>query len=607
MKLKAFGGGVHLFTRAAGLIWSTHAGYTVCLLVAGVLQGLAPIARLWIAKLIIDGLVAAVAEPGQSNLLDLFPLVILEFVLVTLGAVAQAGAQAIQVALAARLRARLGQAVMRVATRLDFGVLEDPTFHDRVQRAQIDAAYRPINMVMQVSLVLSGVLGFAGTLGILARLSPLASAAVVVCGLPYFYVQSRTAQMAFDAAMTQSPDARRMLYLSMLTGTLEAAKETRVFNLSKYLLDTYARLAERVQRESVRVARFQGIGGASAAVMAMLGYFGAYLYLIARVLAGELSIGDLTVYAGAFVQSQFQLQYVAIGLAGMLENHLFLRDLFELLDLDSATTERLQAPVALPTLSTNGHRATTGIVFDSVSFRYPGDGPEVLKNVSLTIPRGKVVALVGENGAGKSTLIKLLCGLYRPLSGCIRLDGRDIQVLEPEELRAQLAIVFQDFVHYHLTARENVGFGDIEALEDTSRIRGAAQRASIDSTIAALPQSYETQLGKAFEGGYELSGGEWQRLALARAYMRDAPILILDEPTASLDPRAERRVFEEVRNLLAGRTAIIISHRFSTVRLADHIYVLNEGVVAEHGSHQELVSRGGQYAELYELQAAAYR
>jgi ATP-binding cassette subfamily B protein len=398
-----------------------------------------------------------------------------------------------------------------------------------------------------------------------------------------------------------------MLYLSLLTGTLEAAKETRVFNLTEYLLDSYARLAERVQRHSVRVARFQGIGGAAAAVVAMTGYFGAYLYLIAQVLQRRLSIGDLTVYAGAFVQSQFQMQFIAVGMAGILENHLFLRDLFELLDLDAANTARTAAAVT-PVLPTpNGHVSALGIVFDSVSFRYPGDGPDVLKGVSLHIPRGQVVALVGENGAGKSTLIKLLCGLYKPLSGRILIDGVDIQSLEPEDLRGQLGVVFQDFVHYHLTARENVGFGDVEALQDTPRIRDVAERAGIDATIAALPDGYETQLGKAFEGGHELSGGEWQRLAVARAYMRAAPILILDEPTASLDARAERRVFEEVRQLLAERTAVVISHRFSTVRVADHIYVLHEGVLIEHGSHEHLIAAAGRSAELYELQASSYR
>jgi ATP-binding cassette, subfamily B, bacterial len=425
--------------------------------------------------------------------------------------------------------------------------------------------------------------------------------------LPYFYVQSRTALVAFNNAMTQSQDARRLFYVSTLTGSLDAAKETRVFGLGDYLLRAYEALASKVQHNSMRLARYQGIGGAAAGVLAMVGYFGAYVYLIGEVLAGRLTIGDLTVYGGAFVQSQFQLQYIAAGLGGIVENHLFLKDLFELLDLGRTQPPPTLPPVPLTMRSLNGRAHTSAIVFDSVRFRYPGHETDVLRGVSLAIPRGQVAALVGENGAGKTTLIKLLCGLYHPAEGRITLDGADIQSLDPSVLHAELGVLFQDFVHYHLSARENVGFGDVAHVEDLGRIREAARRAGVDSVLDRLPRGYDTQLGKVFEAGHELSGGEWQRLALARAYMRDAPILVLDEPTASLDPRAEQRIFEEVRRLLSGRTATLISHRFSTVRLADHIFVLDNGLIAEHGTHDELVAMGGRYAELYELQAASYR
>jgi len=282
----------------------------------------------------------------------------------------------------------------------------------------------------------------------------------------------------------------------------------------------------------------------------------------------------------------------------MLEHGLFLRDLFEFLDIDRSSLPgpARPAPIVNRTLS-----------LENVHFRYPGQAHDALAGLSLCIPAGSVAAVVGENGAGKTTLIKLLCGLYRPCAGRIRLGDQDVTQMAPDDLRAHFGVLFQDFVHYHLTARENVGFGDTTRIHDVQRIRDVAQRASIDATLAALPNGYETILSRAFDEGHELSGGEWQRLALARAYMRDAPILVLDEPTANLDARAEQRIFDEVRRLLVGRTAIIISHRFSSVRLADRIFVMHEGRLVEEGSHSELMARRGRYAELYDLQAAAER
>jgi len=603
---------VVLVGRTARLIWTTHRGWTAFLLVAVVGQGLVPVGRLWVGKLIIDGLVAALAA-GTSDLGGLLPLVIIEFVLTALGATLATAGQAAQAALGHLLRTRVGEAVLRVSTHLDYALLEDPAFHDRLQRAQMEASFRPLNLLMQLSYSVTGVVGLVGILALLGTVHVLAPVALVVLGLPYLYVQAKSGQFSYFTILYQSADARRMGYLGGVTSTLDAAKEVRLFGLADYLLGAYREVAQRLLRQTLGVLRFQSIGSALTALLATAGYFGAYLYFLSAVLARRLSLGDLTVYTGAFLQGGMQVQAIAAGVGALLENGLFLRDLFAFLDLDAPPGAQLPAqrpPIAHElsvAAASDGCVGGSGIVFDRVHFRYPSQEKDTLQNVSLVIPRGSVAALVGENGAGKTTLIKLLCRLYEPTAGRILLDGTDIRERDPAVLRAQFGVLFQDFVRYHLTVRENIGFGDAARLDDLERVREVARRAGADAAIAALPQQYETLLGKMFDEGHELSGGEWQRVALARAYMRDAPILILDEPTASLDPRAEQRIFEEVRRLLAGRTAIIISHRFSTVRLADQIYVLHEGRVVEQGTHESLMGQQGRYAELYELQAAAYR
>jgi ATP-binding cassette, subfamily B, bacterial len=591
---------LRLFGRTLGLIWAANPFYAVGLALATIATGLVPVVRLWVAKLIIDRLVAGVAS-GQTEMGPLVTLVVLELLLTTVGTVLGTISESASAALGHVLRVRIGESIMRVAMRLEFSALEDPSFHDRLRRAQVETSYRPINLIIQLRYATSGLVGLLGTLGLLAAVNPLAPLTLVALGVPYVYVQVRGGQLAYNTILHQSPDAGRLGYLGMMTGQPDVAKEVRLFGLAEYLLGAYREVGQRLLHTSLRVVRFQMLGGLLSTILATGGYFGAYLYFIAQTLAGRLSIGDLTVYTGAFWQGSMQAQDIAQGVGSMLENGLFLRDLFEFLALDHEPTS---APIAARSALTH---ATSGITFDKVHFRYPGMPRDAVDGVTLHVPPGSVAALVGENGAGKTTLIKLLCGLYEPSGGHILLDGHDIREVEQVELRAQFGVLFQDFVHYHLSARENIGFGDARYIDDDDRIRAVAERACVADTLAALPNGYETMLSRQFEDGHELSGGEWQRLALARAYLRDAPILILDEPTANLDPRAERRIFDEVRRLLVGRTAIIISHRFSSVRLADQIFVLHEGKLVEQGSHDHLVAIGGRYAELYELQAAAYR
>jgi ATP-binding cassette subfamily B protein len=582
-------------------------GYSAALIGLALTDGLLPVARLWVAGLIVDRLIHTLNTPG-SDWHHLIPLVLLEFGFTVIGLMAQSTAQAVQTILSRLLATDISRAVMDVAIRLDYALLENPEFHDQLQRAQRDASYRPVNLVMGVTTGLTGIIGFVGALLTLAHMHPLAPIAVLASGLPYFLVQSYAARAEFSLSLMQSPDVRRMYYLSLLTGTLDGAREIRLFGLGPYLTTRYAEIARRVQRQAIRVAQSRGIGGSVAALVAACAYFGAYLYLISQVAAGRLTVGSLTVYIGLFLQSQIQMLMIAAGVGNVLENGLFLRDLFSFLDrAPRDVPNQVEHDGGGAVSLADGAGDDSGITFAGVSFCYPDSDHDVLTDVSLAIPRGRVVAIVGENGAGKTTLIRLLCGLYQPTEGRILLDGCDLSRLDPEVLRAQISVVFQDFVHYSLTARENIGFGDIDQIHDDDRIAEATRHAGAETIVTGLPDGYETQLGKRFDEGTELSGGEWQRIGLARAWMKDAPILILDEPTASLDPKAEQQLFSEVRQMVSGRTAILISHRFSTVRLADEIIVLHEGCVVEQGNHAELLGRNGRYAELYELQAAAYR
>ena len=600
-----------LFGRVLRLIWQTSPANTLLVLVVVVLNGLVPIGRLWVAKLLIDGIVEAI-QSGRVELGVLLPLVLLEFALTALGAVLTPVMQSAQLMLAQRVRTEMSEIVMRAALGVDFLTLEDPSYHDRLRRAQQDSGHRPMNLVVYLAMALSAVVSFGGILALLWTLSPVATLTIILCSLPQFYVRARGSRMTFGASLHRSEDARRMSYLAQLPSTLQVAKEIRLFGLGPHLLERHRVLAHRIMHEYLRIARFEQAGGALAAIVTSAGYFAAYTYLIQRTLAGELTIGDLAVYSGAFLQGNAYLAQMSLGVSSTLESWLYLRDVFEL--LDRPTAEAIPQNGVVPASPPNGVHAPTpskerptGIVFEAVRFRYPGRDEDTIREVSLTIPRGQVVAIVGENGAGKTTLIKLLCGLYPPTAGRILLDGVDVADLDPLVLRRQIGVLFQDYGHYYLTARENIGFGDVARLDDLEWIRAASRRSGADEIVEALPNGYETQIGKAFDRGHDLSGGEWQRVALARAYMRDASILVLDEPTASLDPRAEQHVFQEVRRLLAGRTAILISHRFSTVRLADQIYVVHEGTIAEQGTHEDLVAQGGRYAELYDLQASAYR
>ncbi|MBM0206436.1 ABC transporter ATP-binding protein [Micromonospora sp. STR1s_5] len=423
---------------------------------------------------------------------------------------------------------------------------------------------------------------------------------LVLALVPAFLNELHFNRRGYRLHYNRSPERREADYLRYLAAGQESVKEVKLLGLNAFLSDRFRLLAARMVGENTRLATQRAAFGGAFASLGTLAYYAAYLLIVLRTVAGELSIGDLTFLAGAFLRLRGLVEGLLLGASQLSGQAQYLNDLFSFFEIrPRILSPECPAPFRTP--------LREGFVFEAVGYRYPGQERWAARHLSLTIGAGEVVALVGENGAGKTTIVKLLARLYDPTEGRILLDGRDLRDYDLDELRSRIGVIFQDFVRFDFTAGDNIAVGRIAAREDAERIKGAASRALADAVVARLPSGYGQRLGRRFEDGIDLSGGEWQKVAIARAYMRDAEVLILDEPTAALDAHAEAEVFERFGDLAAGRTAILISHRFSTVRRADRIIVLADGQVVEEGSHTELLAARGRYADLFELQAAGYR
>jgi ATP-binding cassette, subfamily B, bacterial len=455
-------------------------------------------------------------------------------------------------------------------------------------------------MVTQLFGLLRSTVTLVSVIGVLASLSWWLVLLVVAVSVPSFIYQAKYSGQFFSLLTGRAPDQRRLNYLSYLLTTDSPVKELRIFGLHGTLLERYRQIFAKFYKENrdltVRRTSSQFALGALGTVVSGL----TYIYVVLEVIAGRITVGGLTLYYQAFQQSQTQVSNILSGIGSTYENSLFLSNLFSFLAFAPELPVRPD-PLPVP------NPIREGIVLDHVSFRYPGTEKWVLEDISFAIRPGETVALVGANGAGKTTLVKLLTRLYDPTEGSITIDGIDLRDFDPGELRSHAGVIFQDYVKYQLSAGENIGFGRIEAIEDTGRIERSAIEAGADAVINALPQGYDTPLGRWFQDGQELSIGQWQKVALARAFMRDADLLILDEPTSSLDVRSEYEVFQAFDELTAAKMAVLISHRFSTVRMAGRIVVIEDGRVIENGTHDELILRGGRYYELFDMQAASYR
>jgi len=584
------------------LVFQTHRGYTAAILALRVVRSFIPVAVLWIGKLIIDGVIAGMAAAHAGRTPDwwhLATLVALELGIAVVGEGLARLSSLLESLLGDLFANRLSVRLMEHAATLDLAQFEDAEIYDHLERARRQTTGR-IGLFTLLLGTAQDLITLASLAGVLLVQLPWLLLLLTIAVLPAFLGEAHFASLGYSLLFSWTPERRLLDYLRYMGASDESAKEVKLFGLSDFLVGRYADLSDKFYQENKKLAVRRNIVSTLLVTIGTLGYYGAYAVIIYRTVLGVFSIGTLTFLAGSFRQSRDLIQRVLLALSQIYEQSLYLSDLFTFFDVRPTVVSQPGAR-AVP------RPIRTGFQFENVGFRYPGSQRWAVRHLSFTFEPHERIALVGENGAGKTTLVKLLARLYDPDEGRILLDGVDLREYDLDSLRKNIGIIFQDFVRYDFILRENIGVSQVEALDDDARIREAARRSLADSVAQRVPQGFDQMLGRRFDSGVELSGGEWQKVALARAYMRDAQVLILDEPTAALDARAEYEVFLRFAELTKGRMAVLISHRFSTVRMADRILVLKGGELVDDGTHEELLARGGLYAELFSLQAAGYR
>jgi ATP-binding cassette, subfamily B, bacterial len=585
------------------LVWEADRGGAVTVVLLTVALALFPAAIAWVGKLIVDGVVLAARSGAEADRVRVLWLV-----------AGEAGLMGVQMA-AGRLltlrrellRGALGNAVneriLDKALRLELRHFEDSEVYDKMQNARREASSRPLSLAMQALAIGQNTITLAALSGLLLRLSPASVLVIVLASIPAFLAEARLSGESFRVWTWRAPEGRRLNYLEWILTRDSHVKEVKLFGLGPLVLGRYRELFRKFFQEDRLIAVRRLRAGLVFGALSLVAFYAMYALMAGRAARAEITLGDLTLYILVFRQGQGAIQAVLAAVGGLYEDALFMSNLFGYLDIPTGgEAARVEPPVTLP------RGRPHAVELRNVSFRYPGrDGHWALRDVSLTLAPGEKLGLVGENGAGKSTLVKLLLRLYDPTEGEIRYGGVDVRDMDPEDLRSRIGAVFQDFVRYQFTARENIGLGNPARVEDRARVAEAARRGGASPVVEALPNGFDTVLGGWFETGHEISAGQWQKLAVARAFMRDdAELLILDEPTASIDAEGEHELFERFQALAADRSAIVISHRFSTVRIADRIAVLHGGRLDELGSHRELVEKGGRYAHLFQLQAQGY-
>ncbi len=589
-------------------IWSTSKPMTLASIGIRLIRAFLPIATLYIGKLIIDeavrllglGVAQELTAAWQAGQLDhLFTLLGLEFGLAILADLLGRMVGYVDTLLSERFTNATSIRLMEHAATLDLEDFEDADQQDKLDRARRQTMGR-MNLLSQLFGQAQDVITIISFAAGLLAYAPWLMVLLAVALIPAFIGESHFNALNYALNFQWTPERRQLEYLRQMGASVDTAKEVKIFNLNRFFIQRFRFLSDKFYAGNKVLAGKRALWGTLLAALGTLGYYVAYAYIAWRTVRGDFSIGDLTFLAGSFRRLRQLLESLLSGFSQVASQALYLDDLYSFFKIEPEIRSKPDAiPVPAPIRS--------GFVFDNVGFRYEGAEHWALRGLNFELHAGEVLALVGENGAGKTTLVKLLARLYDPDEGRILLDGRDLRDYDMEALRANIGVIFQDFVRYHLTAAENIGVGQIDAMYDRNRIEQAARRGMADEVIAGLPQGFDQIVGRRFKDGVDLSGGQWQKIAIARAYMRDAQVMILDEPTAALDARSEFEVFERFKELSDNRTAVLISHRFSSVRMADRILVLADGKVEASGTHEQLMAQGGRYAELFELQASGYR
>ena len=580
------------------LVWQTSPGLCLATLTLRLVAAFVPLAMLWIPKLIIDLVVRAIRHQTIDNTL-IWKLLATELALAVLSDALSRFISLVDSLLGDKFTNHVSVRLMEHANSLDLVSFEDPVFYDKLERARRQTTAR-LGMLATLAGMTQQFITLLTMISAVVFYAPWLLVLLIASTIPVFLGETHFALLNYSILFRYTPERRELDYLRYLGASNASAKEVKIFGLGGYLIRRAQLLFDRFYEENRALATRRALHGLFLGLIPTAAYYGAYAYIVTRALAATISVGDLTLMVGAFSRARNIMESLFSNLANVSEQALFIKDLFDFFESKPTITSAADAlPAPRP--------IRQGFHFQDVSFAYPGSDRKVLSGVSFRFEPAERIALVGENGAGKTTLVKLLARLYDPTEGRILLDGIDLREYSVEDLRHEIGVIFQDYMRYDMLASENIGVGRIENVEEEQRIIRSAEKSLAAGVVESLPQKYQQMLGRRFEGGTDLSTGQWQKVALARAYMRDAQILILDEPTASLDARAEFEVYQRFVDLTAGKMAILISHRFSTVRMADRIFVLADGQIVEQGNHQQLVALGGRYAELFEMQAAGYR
>jgi ATP-binding cassette, subfamily B, bacterial len=584
--------------KALDLVWTTSHTLTISLVILTLVGGLLPSAIAFVGKLIVDSVVLANRNGLQIDRQHTLIYVGVEAIAIVLLSASQKSSVVCQSLLRVLLAQRVNESILEKALTLDLAHFEDSEFYDKMSQARSQASSRPLSLITRTFGLCQSAITLITFSGLLWRFSGWAVLVLIVAAIPAFIAETRFSEHAFRLFRWRSPETRQQHYLETLLAREDYAKEVQLYQLGGMLLQRYRDIFNRLYAEDCNLTIKKGFWGYLLGLLSTIAFYGAYAWIAIETIAGVITLGEMTMYVMVFRQGQSTFTSALTSIGGMYEDNLYLANLYEFLD---QPMPQAQGSITQGTIA-------DGIRFENVSFSYPGSQQLVLNNISLHLPLGEKLAIVGENGSGKTTLIKLLTNLYTPTSGRILLDGVDLKDWDIAILRRRIGVIFQNFVQYQFTVGENVGVGDVEHLDDRHEWEIAADKGMAKTFIDVLPERFDTQLGKWFKGGQELSGGQWQKIALARAFMRsNADILILDEPTAAMDAEAEMNIFNHFRSLTLDRMVVLISHRFSTVRMADKIIVMADGEIIEQGSHEQLLAVGGRYAHLFALQAAGYQ